>query len=83
MTFDGLKYDEDEARGVLEAVLPAGYIASLRGMTMSDDALNAYRDAVRARERSNVAAFIRVNIDMQGLDFADAEDVAKWLEEKR
>ncbi|GAA0641688.1 hypothetical protein GCM10009548_02440 [Streptomyces malaysiensis subsp. malaysiensis] len=33
--------------------------------------------------RDEVATFIRANIGMKGLDFADAEDVAKWLEEQR
>jgi hypothetical protein len=31
--------------------------------------------------RERTAAFIRANIDMQGLDFPDAESVAVWLEE--
>jgi hypothetical protein len=33
--------------------------------------------------RDEVATFIRANIDMQGLDFPDAESVAVWLEENR
>lgn len=31
---------------------------------------------------SETAAFIRANVDMQGLDFPDAESVADWLEGK-
>ncbi|MFE5159092.1 hypothetical protein ACFRNT_11265 [Streptomyces sp. NPDC056697] len=85
MIFDPLKYDEDEARGTLERALPGGYIVDGDGggLVLSSDALDAYRDAVAARVRDEVATFIRDNINMKGLDFADAEDVAKWLEERR
>lgn len=42
------------------------------------EALKIVRDV-----RNEAAAFIRSNIDMQGLDFPDAESVAVWLEEGR
>ncbi|MET9959271.1 hypothetical protein ABZ128_09310 [Streptomyces sp. NPDC006326] len=49
-------YEEDEARGVLESSLPGGYIVSDMGMTLAEDALDRYRDAVEARVRRAVAA---------------------------
>lgn len=40
-----------------------------------------FADDIVAAIRQDVATFIRANIDMQGLDFPDAESVAVWLEE--
>lgn len=77
-------FEEDDARGTLEGALPAGgYVANESGMWLNSDALDRYRDAVTARVRADVAAFIRANIDIQGLDFPDAESVAVWLEESK
>jgi predicted naringenin-chalcone synthase len=56
MTFNPLKYDEDEARGTLERALPGGHIVDDGGgLVLSEDALNAYRNAVEARVRDEVA----------------------------
>ncbi|MFF4478743.1 hypothetical protein ACFY1A_17245 [Streptomyces sp. NPDC001520] len=47
------------------------------------DMVAALRVQVVKETMGDVATFIRDNINMKGLDFADAEDVAKWLEEQR
>ncbi|MFD4234243.1 hypothetical protein [Streptomyces sp. NPDC058542] len=75
--------DEGNARSTLENILVSGHIVADSTGSLDFGDVDRYRDAVAERVRSDTAAFIRSNIDLQGLDFPDAESVAVWLEEGR
>ncbi|MFB7479506.1 hypothetical protein ACFUEM_08855 [Streptomyces anulatus] len=75
--------DEGNARATLENVLVSGHIVADSTGSLDFGDVDRYRDAVAERVRSDTAAFIRSNIDLQGLDFPDAESVAVWLKEGR
>jgi hypothetical protein len=69
-------FEPDQARALAAALLRAADEAEGKPA----DTLGSYRDAVTNSERARIATFIRANVNMQGLDFADAEAVADWLE---
>ncbi|MFE7397979.1 hypothetical protein [Streptomyces sp. NPDC057557] len=77
-----LRRAADEAQGV-KPMPSNGRKEALGAVSFAYSGAEAeeYADDIVSAVHADVAAFIRANIDMQGLDFPDAESVAVWLEE--
>lgn len=75
----------DEADGVKPRKPSAGRDMALSAVwfAYSGQEAEEFADDIVTAIRQDVATFIRANIDMQGLDFPDAESVAAWLEGNR
>jgi hypothetical protein len=89
--YEPSEFSPDGARDLAAALVYAADEAEGRGdrphavqigVPLTVGALMDFHKTTKASERLRIAAFIRANVNTQGLDFPDAEAVADWLEGK-